>query len=84
MTRIPKLYESAEEAREPEVSDNLAPLIEARAEDRADLTHRRRKIAAVVTGLILAPIAVKAGIDSYGYGYHASQSSVAHHVESSK
>jgi hypothetical protein len=34
---------------------------------------RRRRVAAAITGLILAPIVVKAGIESYGYGYHPDQ-----------
>jgi hypothetical protein len=35
--------------------------------------RRRRRVAAAITGLILAPIVIKAGIESYGYGYHPDQ-----------
>jgi hypothetical protein len=78
MTHIPKLYETAEAAREPEVSENLAPLTAARTEARAEVTGRRRKVAAVVAAILLAPIVVKGAINSYGYGYHPDQNTAAH------
>ena len=84
MTRIPKLHETAAEAREPEVSENLAPLAEARAETRARLTQRRRWVAGAVMGLILVPTIVKGAIDSYGYGYHPDKNLAAHQGEAGK
>jgi hypothetical protein len=34
---------------------------------------RRRRVAAAIVGLAITPWLVRAGIDSYHYGYHPSQ-----------
>jgi len=80
MTRIPKLYETAAEAREPDVSDNLAPMQADRAENLQKRQERRRRLAIAGAAILLTPILVKAGIESYDYGYHP-QNQPAHQAE---
>jgi len=78
MTRIPKLYETPAEAREPNVADNLEPLRASRKESRDKLTRRRRRVAGILAAIALTPVLVKGFIDSYHYGYHPSKGGITH------
>lgn len=80
MTRIPKLYETPAEAREPDVSDRLASMRAGRTENLRSRQERRRRLAIAGAALLLTPILVKAGIESYDYGYHP-QNHPAHQAE---
>lgn len=80
-TRLPRLDETPAQAREDQVADNLEPLTVSRIEDRAELTARRRKVAGIVAGIVLAPIVTFAAINSYGYGYHDTTKNIPTHTE---
>jgi hypothetical protein len=63
MAQIPKLYEN--------------PFIQPEAEESIDDQPnyaRRRRVAGAIVGLAIAPILVKAFVDSNHYGYHGHSS----------
>ncbi len=65
MAKIPKLYENPYETQEPEAVAGAQPNY-----------ARRRRIAGAVVGVAIAPLLVRAYIQSNSYGYHGHSPSV--------